>query len=118
MKRPRDPHLGRQDRPPEPVPPGAGSDLPVCGPEGLPQFQDKQARGQVRYSESYVGSPASSVTSEFVGNLGALIRRLADDVPTRRVPSAQECRYCDITKADCPEKIDVDHIPEGATDDF
>ena len=71
-------------------------------PKALTQFQGKQARGQVRYPDSYVGSPATSVTPDFVANLGSLIRRLADDVPARRVPSAQECRYCDITRADCP----------------
>ena len=87
-------------------------------PKALPQFQGKQARGQVRYPESYVSSPASSVTPEFVGNLGALIRRLADDVPARRVPSAQECRYCDITKADCPDRREDSWTPEGSTDDF
>ena len=87
-------------------------------PKALPQFQGKQARGQIRYPESYVSSPASSVPPEFVGNLGALIRRLADDVPARRVPSAQECRYCDITKADCPDRREDSWTPEGSTDDF
>ena len=87
-------------------------------PKALPQFQGKQARGQVRYPESYVSSPASSGTLEFVGNLGALIRRLADDVPERRVPSAQECRYCYITKADCPERREDSWTPGGSTDDF
>ena len=75
-------------------------------PKALLQFQGKPARGQVRYQESYVGNPASSVTPEFVSNMSGQIRRLADDVPARRVPSAQECRYCDIAKADCPQRID------------
>ena len=75
-------------------------------PKALTQFQGKQARGQVRYPDSYVGSPATSVTPDFVANLGSLIRRLADDVPARRVPSAQECRYCDITRADCPDRME------------
>ena len=65
-----------------------------------------------------MGSPASSVTPEFVSNMSGLIRRLADDVPARRVPSAQECRYCDITKADCPKRIEGNWISEGASDDF
>ena len=87
-------------------------------PKALLQFQGKQARGQVRYPESYVGSPASSVTPDFVANLGSLIRRLAADVPARRVPSVQECRYCDIAKADCPDRIEDSWTPEGSTDDF
>ena len=87
-------------------------------PKSLPRFKDKPARGQVRYPDSYVGSPASSVTPDFVASLGSLIRRLADDVPARRVPSAQECRYCDITRADCPDRIEDSWTPEGSTDDF
>ena len=87
-------------------------------PKALQQFQGKGARGQVRYPGSYVGIPASAISAEFVGNMGALIRRLAADEPARRVPSAQECRFCDISKENCPARIDVDYIPEGATDDF
>ena len=32
-------------------------------PRALPQFQGKDARGQVRYPESYVSSPASAVSA-------------------------------------------------------
>ena len=87
-------------------------------PKALLQFQGKQIQGQVRYPESYVGSPVSAVSAEFVGNLGALIRRLADETPARRVPSAQECRYCDINREECPVRIDADHVPEGISEDF
>ena len=87
-------------------------------PKALPQFQGKRAAGQVRYPDAYVSSPASSVTPEFVSNMSSLIRRLADDVPARRVPSAQECRYCDITRADCPERIEDGWTQEGSTEDF
>ena len=53
-------------------------------PKALQHFQGKDARGQVRYPDSYVGSPASAVNCEFIGNMGALIRRLAADEPARR----------------------------------
>ena len=55
---------------------------------------------------------------DFVGNMGALIRRLAAYEPARRVPSAQECRFCGISKEDCPARTDVGYVPEGATNDF
>ena len=87
-------------------------------PRALPQFQGKDARGQVRYPDSYVGSPASAVNPEFIANMGALIRRLAADTPARRVPSLTECRFCDIGGEDCPVRIDVDYVPEGTTGDF
>ena len=87
-------------------------------PKTLLQFDGKPARGQVRYPNSYVGSPASAVSPEFIGNMGALIRRLAADDPARRIPSAAECQFCDITKENCPVRVDTDHMPEGMTEDF
>ena len=80
-------------------------------PKSLPRFKDKPAGAQVRYPDSYVGSPASSVTPDFVASLSSLIRRLAHDVPARRVPSAQKCRYCEITRADCPDRIEDSWTP-------
>ena len=50
--------------------------------------------------------------------MGALIRRLAADESARRALNPQEYRFCDISKEDCPARIDVDYVPEGATDDF
>ena len=87
-------------------------------PKALQQFQGRDARGQVRYPDSFSGSPASAVNPEFIRNMGELIRRLADQTPARRVPSAQACRFCDITPADCPARIHVTHVPEGSTEDF
>ena len=40
--------------------------------------------------------------------LGALIRRLSADDPARRVPTRQECRFCDITAEDCAERVESD----------
>ena len=87
-------------------------------PKGLQRFQGKDVRGQVRYPDSYVGSPTSAVNLEFIHNMSSLIRRLAADEPARRVPSSQECRFCDIGAEDCPLRIDVAYAPEGLTDDF
>ena len=42
-------------------------------------------------------SGISGVDRKFIDRLGALIRRLADETPARKVPSASECRWCDIT---------------------
>ena len=44
-----------------------------------------------------------------------MIRRLADERPAKKAPSLQECRFCDISVADCPERIDAATEPEGAT---
>ena len=87
-------------------------------PKVMEQFQGKRVSGHVRYPTSHVAAPESAVNREFVGNLGALIRRLAADTPARRVPSSAECRFCDITAADCSARIDVSYVAEGDTEDF
>ena len=73
---------------------------------------------QLRYHESYARIPASVVGAEFGSNIGALTGRLANTEPAHRVPSAHERRYCDITKKDCPVRVEADYVPEGTTEDF
>ncbi len=90
-------------------------------PKVLEQYRGRRVRGHVRYPTSNVGTPESAVDREFVGTLGTLgtlVRRLADETPARRVPSAAECRFCDITAADCSARIDVSYVAEGDTEDF
>ena len=87
-------------------------------PKALKQFRGVEFRGHVVYPHSQVGIPASAVDGKFVQNLAALIRRLASETPARRVPSVQECRFCDITADDCPDRIDDGPRQEGTTPDF
>ena len=84
-------------------------------PRALEQYQNLKLRGQATYLNHTVRIPAEAVEDQFIQNLGALIRRLAADQPPTRVPSRQECRFCDITAEDCPERMDEGSEPEGRT---
>ena len=84
-------------------------------PKALAKYRNLKPRGQVTYQDHTVHIPAEAVDDQFVQNLRALIRRLSADKPARRVPSPQECRFCDISAADCPARIDADTSPEDAT---
>ena len=88
-------------------------------PKALQWHRGRKLRGQVTYRDHTVRIPAEAVDDAFIENLGALIRRLSDNEPTRRVPSRQECRFCDIAAAECPERIEETSQPEaGETADF
>ena len=87
-------------------------------PKSLEQCRGVEFRGHVVYPESQVGIPVSAVDGKFTENLGSLIRRLAAETPARKVPSTQECAFCDITKADCPERMEGIVPGEATTDDF
>ena len=50
--------------------------------------------------------PASAIDDEFVGAVQGLMRRVVSDTPARRVPSAPECAWCDLTAADCDARIE------------
>ena len=84
----------------------------------LPEYRGVEFRGHGVYPDAHVGIPASAVDGKFVQNLAALIRRLAAETPARRVPSAQECRFCDITAEGFPARIDDEPREEETTDDF
>ena len=88
-------------------------------PKALEHHRGMEFRGHVAYPESNVEIPTSRIDTDFVNNLGALIRHLASDTPARRVPSSTECRFCDITGADCPERVEGQPYAEaGTTEDF
>ncbi len=88
-------------------------------PRALERYRDLKLKGQVTYQDHTVRIPAEAVNEQFIQNLGALIQRLADSRPAKRVPSTQECRFCDISTADCPKRVNGDADPrEGTTADF
>ena len=64
------------------------------------------------------------VTERRLGIPGAISQsqsqkaRVVSDSPGRGVPGAQECAFCDITKADCPERVEGIVPGEATTDDF
>ena len=87
-------------------------------PKALEQYRGVEFRGHVVYPDAQVGIPVSAVDKKFTENLGGLIQRLAAETPARRVPSAGECRFCDITAEDCPERVEGIVPREATTDDF
>ncbi len=88
-------------------------------PLALPQYRDVRIGGEVIYPTHTVRVPRGALPNQFIEDLGALIRRLAAGSPPQRVPSAQECRFCDITAGDCPDRVEANRdTPEGTTADF
>ena len=87
-------------------------------PRALERYRGLSIAGQVAYPDHVVDIPAEEVDPTFIENLGGLMRRLASEMPARRVPSPRECRFCEITSADCPERAAESPPEEGTTDDF
>lgn len=71
-----------------------------------PEYQGRMISGQVVYPEHITRLPRRARDRGFVDKLGALIRKIAAPNPPLAVPSVQECRYCDISERDCPERLE------------
>ena len=72
-------------------------------PMALPEYRDFKFAGESVYNDRTERVPQGGIDQGFVRNLGSLIRRIAAPEPPVRLPSAQECRFCDITAVDCPD---------------
>lgn len=78
----------------------------------LPRLADSRWSG-ARFSGAVVyvdGTerhiPPESIDNDFIGRLADFMQKMASDMPARRVPSEFECGQCDLTRADCREKIE------------
>lgn len=87
-------------------------------PQALHHWKDIQFDGYVDYGDHREFIPGCRVDEAFVNNTAQLIERLADRTPARRVPSLSECRFCDITIADCPERVQSTDSEVATTQDF
>lgn len=70
------------------------------------RFRGMQFDGRVVYNDHEVQIPHSAIDDIFKNRLFALIGRISSQEPSRKVPSVTECRFCDLTSADCPERVD------------
>jgi hypothetical protein len=82
-------------------------------PYGSPVYKGKKISGGVVYKDSCSAIPATAIDKEFQSRVTYFLDLLEAKEPPRRCPSATECRYCDLTQADCPEKIEREDEGEG-----
>ena len=84
-------------------------------PKASARYRYAKLAGEVVYPDRIARVPRGPLTSHFIDNLASTIRRLAATTLPKRVPSPRECRFCDISAADCPERLDEASEPKGGT---
>ena len=77
-------------------------------PRAVERLRDMSLRGELVYWQGQVDIPPDSLDREFIENLHSQAQRLTDGQPLARIPSTGECWTCDITVADCPERMEDD----------
>jgi hypothetical protein len=93
---------------------------------GLPRAEDSpypdvEFDGRIVYPDGAVEIPAAELTEDFRISLRELTRRIISPNPPGKVASPGECRFCDLTSGDCPDRVewvDEDEEFREGTEDF
>jgi hypothetical protein len=78
----------------------------VMLPLAVSHCRGRRLRGEVQYTDHVVSIDASEVDSPLKDMIRARMDAAASVEAPPRAPSYSECRFCDITSSDCPERID------------
>jgi len=70
--------------------------------------QGRQLEGRIVYGSRVVDVPASRINAEMKELFRKTVLTIGGPEPPGKVPSWGECRYCDISRADCPQRIDIE----------
>jgi len=76
--------------------------LPKC----IKKYKDTIFDGYVAYKDSEVPILSTDIDNDLKEVVWDLIKRISGDEPCRKTPSHNECSFCDISKEDCPERIE------------
>ena len=75
-------------------------------PLAIPEYAGTRPAGCVVYNDSKVGIPPEAVNPKFIEALEYFLGVIAGLEPAFKVPSRNECRFCDIARTECPERIE------------
>jgi len=71
-----------------------------------PACKGVRLAGEVQYREMALRIEPEQLTHELRQLIRTVIERVGADEPPVKMPSYPECRFCDLTAADCPERVD------------
>ncbi len=81
----------------------------LCSPYQVPHCRQKSLAGYVVYKDGdRVPVPRDSVGPDFRRNARYFLDMLANAEEPPRYPSPWHCRFCDIGRSACPERVDWD----------
>ena len=71
------------------------------------RWRDRKFEGAVVYADgSERRISTDRVDDAFVARLTEFMRKMTSDMPLRRVPSMSECNWCELTHADCSDRME------------
>ena len=79
-------------------------------PHAQPIWRGRTLTGRVQYRSGSIDVPAEDLDHVFRTRFRETMAQVGGAAVPARVPSFNECRFCDIGTADCPDRIDS--LPE------
>lgn len=77
-----------------------------CFPQSEDPWQGKKIpKGCVVYRKNRVEIPPEAINEEFTNNLFYFLGILISETPPEKNSNERECRWCDIAKTACPERV-------------
>lgn len=76
------------------------------------RYRGLRLGGRLVYSTEVIEIEADQVDEEFKAQFRKAIATLSSVNPARKVPSFHECRYCDISRKYCSERIEDNQLKE------
>lgn len=80
-------------------------------PHTHPACRDLEVAGRVQYPTMAIDLAPDRLSDQVKDLIRGTISRVGGTSPPPRVPSFSECRYCDLTRADCTDRVDDE--PDG-----
>ena len=81
-------------------------------------WKGRRIEGRIVYANAVVDVPAAKIDAQLKNLFRKTVLTIGGPEPARKTPSWGECRYCDISRADCPERIEVEARATGNHDLF
>jgi hypothetical protein len=75
-------------------------------PLARPEWTGVNFDGVVYYKDGRVDIPSSATGVTFAENVSYFVSVLASPEPPLKVPEPQNCRFCDIHRQECPERVE------------
>jgi hypothetical protein len=70
-------------------------------------WKGRKLDGRIIYGGTVVDVPGSKIDADLRELFRKTVLTIGGPEPARKAPSWGECRYCDISSNDCPERIDI-----------
>lgn len=76
-------------------------------PKAVAAYRGSRPAGCVLYGDGPVLIPPGAIDDTFIKHFEYFVDVIGSEMAAMKAPSRNECRFCDIAKSECAERVDV-----------